>query len=170
LYLNESLSKLQELVGNGGNMTEVWNNTQSFLLQELSKSFSELILLKEVTKMAEAVAAKDLKTGEVFRKIRDLYGFFVLDKYFGALVEVGYAVAHRKVFRDRIISLCEEVAEVSVGIIDAIAPSDRVLSSSIGCADGQVYSRIIELTESWPEVYSTPSWLPTLMEVRGIGK
>jgi hypothetical protein len=86
------------------------------------------------------------------------------------LIEIGYNVSHRRDFRDKIITLCEEIGEVSIGIIDSIAPPDRVLSSTLGSSDGQVYTRIIDSVEKWPDVYSPPYWLETLMNIRGISK
>jgi hypothetical protein len=168
LYLNESMMKLQEMSGSGGTMTEIWNNSQSFYLQELAKCYAELVLVKEFGKMVEKMTERDKVTGETIGKLRDLYALTILERHLPALIEVGYSVSHRKEFRDKIIRLCEEIGEVSIGIIDALAPSDRVLSSSIGSSDGQVYSRIIELVEKWPNVYSPPSWLPTLLNIRGV--
>jgi acyl-CoA oxidase len=168
LYLNESMMKIQEMSGSGGSMTDIWNNSQSFYLQELAKSYTELLLVKEFGKMVEKITERDKGTGETIAKLRDLYVLTILEKHLIVLIDLGYSISHRKEFRDKIIRLCEEIGEVSIGIIDAIAPHDRVLSSSIGSSDGQVYSRIIKLVESWPNVYSPPSWLPTLMEIRGV--
>ena len=168
LYLNESLTKIQEKTLSGGSMTEIWNNTQSYLLQELAKSYSELMIFKEFSKMVERILIRDKVSGEVIGRLRDVYGIVTLERYLPALVDVGYCVSHRKRFRDRLISLCEEIGEVCIGIVDAIAPPDKVLSSSIGSADGQVYSRIIHQTENWPDVYSPPSWKNLILQIRGI--
>jgi acyl-CoA oxidase len=170
LYLNESMMKLQEMSGSGGTMTEIWNNSQSFYLQELAKSYAELVLVKEFGKMVEKMTERDKVTGETIGKLRDLYALTVLERYLPALIEIGYNVSHRRDFRDKIITLCEEIGEVSIGIIDSIAPPDRVLSSTLGSSDGQVYTRIIDSVEKWPDVYSPPYWLETLMNIRGISK
>ena len=168
LYLNDSLLKIQEQSTSGGSMTDIWNSTQSYFLQELAKSYTELIIFKEFNKMVDKITARDKVTGETIGKLRDIYGLSVLERYLPALVEVGYSVSHRKDFRDRIIRLCEEVGEVCIGILDAIAPPDKVLNSSIGSADGQVYSRIIQQTENWPDVYSPPYWKSLILQIRGL--
>ena len=125
-------------------------------------------MFTEFSKLVEKIKTRDKLTGEVISKLRDLYGLTVLEKSLPALYEVGYCPSHRKQFRDKTIQLSEELAEVSIGIIDAIAPPDRILSSSIGSSNGQVYSNIINQTENWPEVYSSPYWLPVLMKIKGL--
>lgn len=168
LYLNESLIKLQNISSAGNSITETWNNTQSSFLQELAKTYSEYIMFIEFSKLVEKIKIRDISTGEVISKLRDLYALTVLEKSLSALYEIGYSPSHRKQFRDKIIQLSEELAEVSIGIIDAIAPPDRILSSSIGSSHGQVYSEIIKQTENWPGVYSSPYWLPVLLKIKGL--
>ena len=169
-YLNESMMKLQDMAGVGGTITEIWNRSQSFYLQELAKSYSELLLIKEFKKLVEKIRARDQVAGASISKLHEIYSITVLDRHFSVLIELGYSISHRKEFKDKLIKLCEEVGEECIGIIDAIAPHDKILSSSIGSYDGQVYSRIIQLAESWPEVYDQPYWLPTLLEIRGVNK
>eukprot|EP00358_Blepharisma_japonicum_P007065 CAMPEP_0202941112 /NCGR_PEP_ID=MMETSP1395-20130829/1221_1 /ASSEMBLY_ACC=CAM_ASM_000871 /TAXON_ID=5961 /ORGANISM="Blepharisma japonicum, Strain Stock R1072" /LENGTH=61 /DNA_ID=CAMNT_0049636023 /DNA_START=999 /DNA_END=1181 /DNA_ORIENTATION=- len=56
--------------------------------------------------------------------------------------------AHQvKVVRDSVMRLCEELAEVCIKVIDAIAPPDSIHGSVLGAADGQVYAKLIEQVE-----------------------
>ena len=169
-YLNESMMKLQEMAALGGTMTEIWNKCQSFYLQELARSYGELLMIKEFQKLVEKITARDQVTGASISKLHEIYSITVLERHFSILIELGYSISHRKEFKDKLIKLCEEAGEECIGIIDSIAPHDKILSSSIGSYDGQIYSRIIQLTESWPEVYDQPFWLPTLLEIRGVNK
>lgn len=165
--LNLSINKLQENAGKTESVTEAWNNTQSFYLNDLSKVFTEYLMAKELFVLAQSLSVKCEKTGEVVHKIAKLFLLGVVERNLPGLVELGYEASVVSRVRDAFVRLCEEVAEVSVNVVDALLPGDRALGSVIGAADGQVYRRMVSAVESAPEVYGSPYWLPVLRKIQG---
>ena len=106
--------------------------------------------------MASCIEAECKTTGEVMKKLAKLYAVDNLAKSLPLLFEAGVQPTSGKFLRDSVISLCEEIGEASIGIIDAIAPEDICLGSALGNSDGQAYAHLIKAVESHPNVYKMP--------------
>ena len=165
--LNLSINKLQENAGKTESVTEAWNKTQSFYLNDLSKVFTEYLMAKELFSFAKGVTLKCEKTGEVVEKIAKLFILGIVERNLPGIVELGYEASVVSRVRDNLVRLCEDVGEVSVNVVDALLPGDRTLGSVIGAADGQVYKRMVNAVEGAPEVYDSPYWLPVLRKIQG---
>lgn len=166
--VHSSIGKLQENAGKTESVTDAWNKTQTFHLADLSRIYTEYLLSNELHKMALGISKECEKTGKVFLQIGKLYTLGLIEKNLGSLLELGYDVSICKRVRDTIIHLCEEIGEVSVNVVDAILPSDKIIGSAIGASDGQAYKRMIDSVENAPEVYDPPYWLPVLKRIRGV--
>lgn len=99
-------------------------------------------------------------------KIFYLYALGLVDRNIGLYLETMIVPNQAKLVRESIVRLCNEIAEVSVKLIDAIASPDKALGSAIGMKDGQAYTHLIECVESASHVYDKPEWLPHLIEIR----
>ena len=68
--------------------------------------------------------------------------------------------------KESILKLSDELALVSLKVVDALAAPDKLLGSVIGASDGQAYTRMIQQVEAYPKVYSQPSWLHLIKDIR----
>ena len=164
--LHQSISKLQENAELSANATEAWNNTQVFYLSDLARSFGEYLMIKQLYEMAGQIEVECKVTGAPMVKLARLYGASVLDKSLSVLYEAGMDSSGGKVIKDCVVNLSEELAEAALGIIEAIAPEDNCLGSTIGSSDGQAVANVIRAVEAHPNVYKIPDWLPILQKIR----
>ena len=137
-------------------------------INTLATFYGECILLKEFNNFANSLSIKDKTTGEYIMKLCELYALDCLEKNQRSYLELGCSLQNALIIRDRHLKLCEELGEVSVNIIDAIAPNDRFVGSVIGNSDGQIYERMINAVESEKDVYTNPSWFHKIQEARNL--
>ena len=168
--LHQSIQKLQLNAIKSESPEVAWNNTQVFYLADLARSYAEILFTKQLYAMASCIEAECKTTGEVMKKLAKLYAVDNLAKSLPLLFEAGVQPTSGKFLRDSVISLCEEIGEASIGIIDAIAPEDICLGSALGNSDGQAYAHLIKAVESHPNVYKMPEWLPIIKDLREKGK
>mmetsp|Transcript_21793 Transcript_21793/g.39737 ORF Transcript_21793/g.39737 Transcript_21793/m.39737 type:complete len:686 (+) Transcript_21793:28-2085(+) len=165
LLLQKSLTRLQENVGRM-EMQEAWNATQAFYLQELGKSFGEVIVLEEFVSKAHTATCP--KTKVVLRLLAELLAYYSINETLVLFREHDYLTAEQAIWlQDHLLNLSEQVGESSVKIVDAIAFTDPIVGSVLGRSDGQVYKNMIEAVEASEGVYDKPSWLNLLRELRG---
>mmetsp|Transcript_17772 Transcript_17772/g.17743 ORF Transcript_17772/g.17743 Transcript_17772/m.17743 type:complete len:483 (+) Transcript_17772:639-2087(+) len=170
LLLHQSLLKLQESTANSVDMVDAWNKSQPFYVQEACKAYGEYIMAHDFLRFVKDIAAKDETLGRIMRKYWLLYTIGVIEKSLVVFMEHLFNSSHIKIVRDSIMRLCNELAEDSIRIIDALAPPDLVIGSVLGVSDGQIYKKMIETVEKSKRVYEKPEWLPLLLEVKGIKK
>ena len=165
MYLHSTVTKLQSNAGNSSDMQQAWNKTQVFHIQELAKSFGELLIAKEFCKFANELLQKDQTTGQAFKDFFYIYAIEILQKDIGVFLEAAFSKNQIKVVKDCLVSLCESAEVTSLKLVEAVSPPDSVLGSAIGASDGQIYQHLIDSAESAPGVYSTPSWTNLLKSI-----
>mmetsp|Transcript_17771 Transcript_17771/g.17742 ORF Transcript_17771/g.17742 Transcript_17771/m.17742 type:complete len:641 (-) Transcript_17771:42-1964(-) len=168
ILLHQSLLKLQENTMTSIDMIDAWNKAQVYYIQEVSKAYGELILTNDFLRFVNELAAKDQVLGKIFRKYWLLYSIGVIEKSLVTLMEHVFNATHVKAIRESIMRLCNELAEDSIQVIDALATPDLVLGSVLGVSDGQIYKKMVETVEKGKRVYEKPEWLPLLLKVKGI--
>ena len=62
------------------------------------------------------------------------------------------------VTQEKITEICEKLKVHAVPLVDAFGIPDKILGSSIGASDGEIYQRIYSSWLSTPDVFSPPSW------------
>ena len=77
----------------------------------------------------------------------------------------GFSEKEFQLVQEFSLLLCEEIGNVVVKIIDAIAFPDHIVNSVLGCADGKVYERYTEQVEKAHGCYVNPA-ISTMKEVR----
>lgn len=164
--LHQVILKLQESSANSKDMFDAWNKSQVFYIQELAKTYAEYIIIREYLLFVQDLESKCQKTGGILRKLFNLYSVGVIERYMASFQEFAFTPHQGKIVRDSITRLCEELANYSVQLIDAIATPDNMNGSVLGAADGQIYKRMIEQVEKAPNCYGKPSWLPVLQEFK----
>lgn len=164
-YLSNALLKLQENGKTAADMTSAWNNTQVHHMLSLSKSFGEMLLVKELVNFTRELSQQCQATGEVMMAITLLYANHVLEQEHGPFV-THMTEEQARWINETTVELCDEVGESSVKIIDAIAIPDSVIASALGHSDGQMYQRYSKVVEAAKGCYDQPSWLNLIHESR----
>ncbi|GLD66665.1 peroxisomal acyl-coenzyme A oxidase 3 isoform X1 [Lates japonicus] len=57
-----------------------------------------------------------------------------------------------------ILTLCSQLKDDAVALVDVFAPTDFILNSPIGNADGQLYRNLWSTVMQGSEVVNRPSW------------
>ena len=164
--MHECVLRLQENSLKAKDMSEAWNNTQVFYVQELSKAYGELTMTKSFKRFYQEVYSDCKETGNVVKKFFYLFVFDRILNCASFYLESAISKTQEKIVKDSILQLCDELAPFSVCVVDALAPSDKILGSAIGAADGQAYTNMINVVEADPHVYSKPKWLHLINEIR----
>lgn len=79
---------------------------------------------------------------EVLTKLCSLFAAVTLEKRLGDLYAGGYASPNSNIdgfLREGIITLCKELVNNAVALIDVLAPPDFVVNSPLGMSDGEVF-------------------------------
>lgn len=166
LLMHTSVLKLQENSMVAEDMNEAWNNSQVFCIQDLAKSFGELTIAKEFLKFALEIEKECKETGKVIKKFFCLFALERIVNSISCYLEGPMDSAQEKTAKDCILRLCNELAGVSVNVLDSLAASDKIIGSALGATDGQAYAKLIQSVEAYPKVYSRPSWLHLIKEMR----
>ena len=169
-YINnlamKSLLKIQENSSKYAKTEDIWNSSQANYIQTLSQAFGDYILYQRLNEMAEKIYKRCKITGEVIKKLCDLYALDVWEKKQRIYVELKCPSELCAIIRDKHSSLCMELGDESIGIIDCIASSDRFIGSVLGNSDGQIYTRVINAVENEKNVYDKPSWINEIIQTR----
>jgi acyl-CoA oxidase len=106
-------------------------------------------------------------TAALFLKITELFVYTKVEKDLAVFRENDYvSTAQGHAIKAYVVTLCEELAESSVRIIDAIALPDKLIGSPLGAQDGQVYRHFMQAVEGAKGCYEKASWVGMLHELR----
>lgn len=162
--LQKSVVKLQENVGIALHVTEAWNMTQPFYLQDLGKAFGEATVLAEMVRRARVPRCAN--TEALLMRLTEAYALNKLYKNLAIYRENYMTVAQAQVVQEYLLDVCVELGESAVRIIDTIAAPDELLGSALGQSDGQAYRNLLTAIESAPGCYTRPEWISVLQEHR----
>ncbi|XP_072315085.1 peroxisomal acyl-coenzyme A oxidase 3 [Eucyclogobius newberryi] len=157
--LDESYKRLEQQRSMGMDEFEARNNSQVYYSRSLSMAYIELTCLQ---RFDELTRAEDTPAGlrAVLRKLCGLYGLWSLSSHMATLYQGGYFSGRRpaEMVQDAILSLCTQLKDDSVALVDVLAPPDFILNSPIGYADGQLYKNLWSTILQGPQVLQRPSW------------
>ncbi|KAJ0055796.1 hypothetical protein NL108_011382, partial [Boleophthalmus pectinirostris] len=135
--LDESNKRLQQQRSKEGEF-EARNNSQVYYCRSLSMAYIELTCLQ---RFDELTRAEDTPAGlrAVLQKLCGLYGLWSVSNHMATLYQGGYFSGRQpaEMIQNAILSLCAQLKDDSVALVDVLAPPDFILNSPIGCADGQ---------------------------------
>lgn len=115
-----------------------WNSTQSFLLQNLAKTYAENYILHCYIETINKIEDKGTKT--MITKFLTLYCLTVFDSDVGILRTYNFINDQAiYIIKEEILKLCEELQNEVIGIFDVISPPNFILSSAFGTSDGKMY-------------------------------
>ncbi|OMJ66986.1 hypothetical protein SteCoe_35978 [Stentor coeruleus] len=162
-----SVMKLQESSMKYSDMTTAWNNSQIFYIQDLSKSFAELIMAREFIKLSDNIYKDCKETGIIIKKLFYLYSADRILDSISLYLESAFTHVQEKIIKETFIKTAAELTPASLHIVDALSASDKILGSVIGSSDGQAYTRMIDAVESELKCYYKPKWLHLIKDIRG---
>ena len=107
----------------------------------------------------------------VLNKILFLACYNLIDKYSVYFYQGGYFAGERPItlIRETILSLCSEMKDEAVSLVDALAPPDYVLNSPLGVSDGYVYKKLYNTMIEGPGAFERLSWYDDFMDKKPFG-
>ncbi|KAL6040096.1 hypothetical protein STEG23_000097, partial [Scotinomys teguina] len=136
--LQRSHQKFCQEKKSGGSDFEARNSSQVYYCRPLALAFLELTVLQRFHVHTHSSSVPpSLQT--VLRRLSTLYGLWSLSQHMALLYRGGYISGDQagRAMEDAILALCEQLKDDAVALVDVIAPSDFVLGSPIGRADGE---------------------------------
>ena len=162
-----SVLSLQENASKSSDMTEAWNNSQVFLIQDLGHAYGELMMATELFKFALSVGNECQETGKIVGKFAVLFAIDRIVANVSGYLNGALNLGQEKILRDFLLQLCSELSFCAIKVADALAAPDEIIDSVLGNRDGQAYARMIQAVEKEPGCYKVPKWVGELRKLRG---
>ncbi|XP_072751455.1 peroxisomal acyl-coenzyme A oxidase 3-like [Anoplolepis gracilipes] len=159
-YLKKTYQRVKDLKSNGMSDFDIKNNSQMFLARTLSLVYGEHALLMYFIRCLQDPKWK-INERDVLTKLCSLFGAVTLEKRLGDLYACGYASSTSNIdnfLREGIVTLCKDLLDNTVALVDVLAPPDFILNSPLGMSDGEVYKHIKEWFFKDKETFERPSW------------
>ncbi|XP_051917441.1 peroxisomal acyl-coenzyme A oxidase 3 [Hippocampus zosterae] len=158
-HLEESHERLQQLRSLGQDDFAARNNSQVYYCRDLALAYIEHCCLQRFHEWTrDDDTPSHLRA--VLQKLCALYGLWSLSGHMATLYRgaflSGKEPAH--LIQTAILSLCAQLKDDAVGLVDAMAPPDFILNSPIGNADGQLYKNLWSTVMQGHQALERPSW------------
>ncbi|XP_017282516.1 peroxisomal acyl-coenzyme A oxidase 3 [Kryptolebias marmoratus] len=157
--LEESQKRLEQEKASCRNDFDARNNSQVYYCRSLAITYSEHNCLQ---RFHELVTERDTPAGlrPVLRKLCALYGLWSLSSHMATLYQGSYMSGRKPVelVQKAILTLCSQLKDDAVALVDVFAPTDFILNSPIGCADGELYKNLWSAVLQGNQVLERPSW------------
>ena len=137
LLVQKSVGRLAERVDKKHHQFEAWNNSQTFFIQHLIRSYSELFCLKSSARLIDVL--RDESTKVMLEKFLVLYALSSIEADIGIYRENDYVTSEGyDLIKNEILSLCADLSKEFISIMDVITPPDSILQSPLGASDDDV--------------------------------
>lgn len=137
--LKKSYEKEKSILQRGGiENFEARNEIQVYHAKSLAIAYIQHFILFKFIEVIKETTEPELKA--VLLKLFSLYGLWSLEKHLGILYQGGYASGEKPAMlvQEAILSLCKELKNDAIALVDVIAPPDFILNSVLGASDGEV--------------------------------
>ncbi|XP_059391698.1 peroxisomal acyl-coenzyme A oxidase 3 [Carassius carassius] len=157
--LGESQRKLFHEKSSGLGDFEARNNSQVYYCRSLAIAYIEHTVLQRFHDLIQ-----DEQTPAALRSVLGrlcaLYGLWSLTDHMAVLYQGGYFSGRQPVdfIHTAILTLCGQLKDDAVALVDVIAPPDFILNSPIGKADGELYKNLWSTVMQGKNVLERPSW------------
>ena len=162
--LKESYDKVQdELKKNNNDAFTAKNLSQVYYLRSLAIAYFEHnVLQRFINFLNEQEQDTPAELVDVLQKLGQLYGLWSLEKHLATLYDANYFKEYSGrpaiEIHQSILLLCDQLKDNLVSLVDAIAPDDFLLNSSLGYSDGQVYHHVFNSLVSSQGAFDRPAW------------
>ncbi|XP_061664889.1 peroxisomal acyl-coenzyme A oxidase 3 isoform X2 [Syngnathoides biaculeatus] len=157
--LEESHKRLERHRTLGQDDFEARNNSQVYYCRDLASAYVERCCLQ---RFHEWVRHEDTprRLRDVLGKLCALYGLWSLSGHMAALYQGAFLSGREpaRLIQSAILTLCEQLKDEAVALVDAVAPPDFILNSPIGNADGQLYKNLWSAVTQGHGALERPSW------------
>lgn len=157
--LEESQKKLEQQRVMGKNDFEARNNSQVYSSRTLAMAYIEHNCLQRFHDLTvDEDTPADLRP--VLSKLCALYGLWSLNTHMAILYQGNYLSGRKpaELVQTAILTLCSQLKDDAVSLVDVFAPTDFILNSPIGYADGQLYKNLWSTVMQGNQVMERPSW------------
>uniref|UniRef100_A0A8C1ZJB7 Acyl-coenzyme A oxidase n=1 Tax=Cyprinus carpio TaxID=7962 RepID=A0A8C1ZJB7_CYPCA len=157
--LGESQRRLFHEKSSGLGDFEARNNSQVYYCRSLAIAYIEHTVLQRFHDLIQ-----DEQTPAALRSVLGrlcaLYGLWTLTNHMAILYQGGYFSGRYPVdfIHTAILTLCGQLKDDAVALVDVIAPPDFILNSPIGKADGELYKNLWSTVMQGKNVLERPSW------------
>ncbi|XP_040602893.1 peroxisomal acyl-coenzyme A oxidase 3 isoform X2 [Mesocricetus auratus] len=144
-----------------GSDFEARNNSQVYYCRPLALVFLELTVVQRFHEHTHSSSVPP-SLQAVLRRLSTLYGLWSLSQHTALLYRGGYISGEQagRAMEDAILALCMQLKDDAVALVDVIAPSDFVLGSPIGRADGELYKNLWSAILQQHGVLERAAWWP----------
>ncbi|KAA0723688.1 Peroxisomal acyl-coenzyme A oxidase 3 [Triplophysa tibetana] len=157
--LGESQEKLLHEKSSGLGDFEARNNSQVYYCRSLAIAYIEHTVLQ---RFHDLIHDEQTPTGlrSVLGRLCALYGLWAISNHMAILYQGGYFSGRQPVdfIQMAIVTLCGQLKDDAVALVDVIAPPDFILNSPIGYADGELYKNLWSTVVQGKNVLERPSW------------
>ncbi|KAF3836719.1 hypothetical protein F7725_004183 [Dissostichus mawsoni] len=157
--LEESQKKLEQQRAMGKDDFEARNNSQVYSSRTLAMAYIEHNCLQRFHDLTvDEDTPADLRP--VLSKLCALYGLWSLSTHMAILYQGNYLSGRKpaELVQTAILTLCSQLKDDAVSLVDVLAPTDFILNSPIGYADGQLYKNLWSTVMQGNQVMERPSW------------
>ncbi|XP_069034019.1 peroxisomal acyl-coenzyme A oxidase 3 [Embiotoca jacksoni] len=157
--LEESQRKLEQQRVLSKDEFEARNNSQVYYCRSLAIAYIEHNCLQ---RFHELTLDQDTPAGvrPVLSRLCALYGLWSLSNHMSTLYQ-GHYFSGRKpaeLVQTAILTLCSQLKDDAVALVDVFSPTDFMLNSPIGRADGQLYKNLWSTVMQGSQVVERPAW------------
>ncbi|CAJ1086451.1 peroxisomal acyl-coenzyme A oxidase 3 [Xyrichtys novacula] len=157
--LVESHKRLQQQKQAGLHDFEARNNSQVYYCRSLALAYIETNCLQ---RFYDLTFDPDTPAGlrPVLKKLCALYGLWSLSNHTTTLYQGNYLSGGKpaELIQMSILTLCSQLKDDAVALVDVLAPTDFILNSPIGNADGQIYKNLWSTVIQGAQALERPSW------------
>ncbi|KAF1380360.1 hypothetical protein PFLUV_G00162850 [Perca fluviatilis] len=157
--LEESQKRLEQEMASGKEEFEARNNSQVYYCRSLAMAYIEHNCLQ---RFHELTTDTDTPAGlrPVLSNLCALYGLWSLSNHMATLYQGNYLSGRKPtdLVQMAILTLCSQLKDDAVALVDVLAPTDFILNSPIGNADGQLYKNLWSTVMQGSQVLERPSW------------
>ncbi|XP_037537216.1 peroxisomal acyl-coenzyme A oxidase 3 [Nematolebias whitei] len=157
--LVESQKRLEQERSSGRKEFDARNNSQVYYCRSLAVAYSEHNCLQ---RFHELISDQDTPAGlrPVLSNLCTLFGLWSLSSHMATLYYGDYASGRKpaELVQMAILTLCSQLKSDAVALVDVFAPTDFILNSPIGCADGQLYQNLWSTVLQGSQVLERPTW------------
>lgn len=156
--LSSTEEKQEKLQKTGADAFTTKNNSQVFYARTLSLAYAERVILSKFWTFSSSQDV-DPALANVLKKLCSLYGAWSLEKHLALLYRGGYIRGPQasEMLHEGIVSLCAQLKNDTVSLVDAIAPPDFILNSVLGKSDGKIYQNLQTYLFQKPQTFERPS-------------
>ncbi|XP_028996154.1 peroxisomal acyl-coenzyme A oxidase 3 [Betta splendens] len=157
--LEESQKRLDQQRASGKDEFEARNNSQVYYCRSLAIAYIEHMCLQ---RFHDLTMDQDTPAGvrPVLSKLCALHGLWSLSGHMATLYQGNYMSGRKpaELVQMAILTLCSQLKDDAVALVDVFAPTDFILNSPIGKADGQLYKNLWSTVMQGDDVLQRPSW------------